>query len=137
MLNHDIEYGGSDTESEKSEDDEPICPPNKNEVTIDCNANLSKEKPPARIICPTTNDFTEVSTTITDTAESEATTIITCDYFLTKKQRLNNEMKIRDGERWVTLKNRVNDAIDGELKDRMLVEAQRLQLMLMLSLIHI
>ena len=77
------------------------------------------------------NDFTEVSTTITDTAESEATTIITCDYFLTKKQRLNNEMKIRDGERWVTLKNRVNDAIDGELKDRMLVEAQRLQLMLM------
>ena len=40
-------------------------------------------------------------------------------------------MKIRDGERWVELKNRVNDAIDGELKDRMLVEAQRLQLMLM------
>ena len=39
-------------------------------------------------------------------------------------------MKIRDGERWVDLKNRVNNAIDGELKDRMTVKAQRLNLML-------
>ena len=38
-------------------------------------------------------------------------------------------MKTRDGERWVELKNEVNNAIDGELKDRMTVEAQRLNLM--------
>lgn len=129
MWNHNIEYGGSDTESEKSKD-EPTCPPNNTEVTINCNGSPSKEKPPARIICLTLNDFTEVSTTIMDHAESEDTTIITCNYFLKKNQRLNNEMKVRDGERWVELKNWVNNAIDGELKDRMLVEAQRLQLML-------
>ena len=38
-------------------------------------------------------------------------------------------MKTRDGEKWIELKNEVNNAIDGELKDRMTVEAQRLKLM--------
>ena len=47
-----------------------------------------------------------------------------------KNQRLNNEMQTRDGERWVELKNRINNAIEGEFKDMMTVVAQRLNLML-------
>ena len=90
-----------------------------------------KEKPPDRITFPTSNDCTEVSTTITDNVESEEPTIITYDYFLTKDQRLNNTMRARDGEKWAQLKKKVMNAIDGELKDRMTMEAQRMNLTLM------
>ena len=104
--------------------------PNVNAVSVDGIDSPSNQKPPARIVCPTPNALSEVSTTITDNAETENTTTITYDYFLKKNQRLNNEMKTRDGEKWIELKNSVNNAIDGELKDRMTVEAQRLNLKL-------
>ena len=87
--------------------------PNINVVSVDGIGSPSNQKPPARIVCPTPNALSEVSTTITDGAETDNTTTITYDYFLKKNQRLNNEMKTRDGERWVELKNKVNNAIDG------------------------
>ena len=40
-------------------------------------------------------------------------------------------MQARDGEKWAQLKNRVMNAIDGKLKDRMTMEAQRMNLTLM------
>ena len=40
-------------------------------------------------------------------------------------------MQARDGEKWAQLKNKVMNAIDGELKDRMTMEAQRMKLTLM------
>ena len=40
-------------------------------------------------------------------------------------------MRARDGEKWANLKNKVMNAIDGELKDRMTIEAQRMKLTLM------
>ena len=89
---------------------------NVNAVSVDGIGSPSKEKPPARITCPPSNDCTEVSTTITDGATTDNTATIPYDCFLKKNQRLNNEMKTRDGEKWVELKNDVNNAIDGELK---------------------
>ena len=106
--------------------------PSATPVSVDGNGSpITKEKPPDRITFPTSNDCTEVSTTITDNVESEEFTIITYDYFLTKNQRLNNTMKARDGEKWAQLNNKVMNAIDGELKDRMIMEAQRMNLTLM------
>ena len=104
------------------------CPvPSATPVSVDGNGSpVITQKPPDRITFPTSNDCTEVSTTITDNVESEEPTIITYDYFLTKNQRLNDKMRARDGEKWAQLKNKVMNAIDGELKDRMTMEAQRM-----------
>ena len=53
--------------------------------------------------------------------------IISKEYFLLKIQRVNVHMQTIDPD-WSSLKKRVSDIIDGELKKRVTLEAQRLGL---------
>lgn len=64
----------------------------------------------------------EEFTTITDSVKSVSNKVIPKDYFITKNQRVNKQMKEIDDE-WEGLKYRVQSMIDSELKGRMLKEA--------------
>ena len=69
----------------------------------------------------------EEFTTITESFTDKSVKLIPKDYFITKGQRVNSEMKKLDPE-WEDLKAKVNEMINSELKEEMVVEAQRIKL---------
>ena len=69
----------------------------------------------------------EEFTTITESVKDKTVKHITKDYFVTKRQRVNKEMKEMDPD-WEDLRTRVNKMIDSALKEEMVVEAQRINL---------
>mgnify|MGYP001478366917 CR=1 FL=1 len=73
------------------------------------------------------NIMNEEFTTITDSVKDKAVKLIAKDYFVTKRQRVNNEMKEMDPD-WEDLRTKVNKMIDSALKEEMVVEAQRINL---------
>ena len=64
-------------------------------------------------------------TTITESIRSQNMKQILKDYFVTKGQRINHDMRKIDPE-WTVLKARVQKMIDLELNEQMVIEAQRL-----------
>ena len=73
------------------------------------------------------NIMNEEFTTITKSVKVKSLKNITKDYFVTKRQRVNSNMKNSDPE-WEDLRTRVNKMIDSALKKEMVVEAQRINL---------
>ena len=73
------------------------------------------------------NIMNEEFTTITESVKDKTSKHITKDYFVTKRQRVNNEMKKMDPD-WEDLRTRVNKMIDSALEEEMVVEAQRINL---------
>ena len=69
----------------------------------------------------------EEYTTISESVKSRDTKKTPTNYFVTKGQGINKEMDKRDPD-WKNLKNTVQKMINSELKDRMLLEAQKVGL---------
>ena len=69
----------------------------------------------------------EEFTTITESVAASDIKVISKDYFVTKSQRINKAMMQVDSS-WGALKMKVQSMIDSELKDRMVIEAQKLKL---------
>ena len=76
-------------------------------------------------------DSTEAINTIGHETEKTVPVVsvrtISREYFLLKSQRVNVHQQVIDPD-WTSLKKRVSDIIDGELKKRITLEAQRLGL---------
>ena len=109
-----------DTESEKGSVDpnennnhEPIVKKKEKEVIEEMTVSIT----------PMNDEFT----TITDSVKGKDVKLIVKDYFITKGQRVNKEMKDIDSD-WEHLKSQVQKRIDSSLKEEMVLEAQRLAL---------
>ena len=64
----------------------------------------------------------EEFTTITESVKEKCLKHITKDYFVTKRQRVDNEMKKMDPE-WDDLRTRINKMIDSALEEEIVVKA--------------
>ena len=73
------------------------------------------------------DQMNEEFTTITESVRVKSVKYITKDYFVTKSQRVNNDVKKMDPE-WDDLMTKVNKMIDSALKEEMVVETQRIKL---------
>jgi hypothetical protein len=95
------------------------------------NANISREKytDPTAIEEMTVDikGMDEEFTTITDSVSDNNVKKISKNYFVTKGQRINHEMKQNDND-WNGLNTKLKKEIDSALKEEMVIEAQKVKL---------
>ena len=119
VCNNCVVEDSDTTEDEKSVGDVDLtgdtCRPirEKNDVITDMTVSVE----------PMVEEFT----TITESVAANEIKVIPKDYFVTKSQQVNKTMKQADSL-WGVLKIKVQSLIDSELKDRMVIEAQKLKL---------